>query len=170
MLIHTITFTRDREGHVLAEEGRFAGVTFETQMAEKLKVASDEDRAKLTTLMAAAFPDQTITRTTYEYDQQGRRMTVTRGMGAMGGERTTFVYDDHDNVVEETTETRRQLVSLDDDGSALTKEEPTLGSRSRFEYEYDAKGNWTQRVVLAWLDADKDFRRSSIERRVITYY
>jgi hypothetical protein len=170
-LVHTIVFTRDRDGRVLTEEGRFAGATpFGNQMAETFKNASEEDRAKLAALMAVAFPDQTFTRTSYEYDQKGRRLAVTRDMGAMGGERTTFVYDDHDNVVEETAESSRHIVSLDDDGNTVEKEEPTLGSRTRLEYRYDTRGNWTEKVVSARTDQDHDFRRWNVERRVITYY
>jgi hypothetical protein len=171
VLIHTIVMTRDREGRVLTEEGRFLGpVPFGPSFEEKLKIASDEDRAKLAALLGLAFPDQTFTRTSYEYDQDGRKLSVTHGMGAMGGSRTTFFYDNHDNVVEEATESRQTDMSLDDDGNAVEKERPVPTSRNRLDYQYDAKGNWTEKVVSAWIEADGDFRRWSLERRVISYW
>jgi YD repeat-containing protein len=170
-LIHTIVITRDREGRVLTEENRYLGaVPFGPSFEEKLKIGSDEDRAKLAALLAVAFPDQTFTRTSYEYDQDGRKLSVTRGMGAMGGSRTTFFYDDHDNVVEQATETRQTDMSLDDDGNVVGKERPVPSSRNRLDYQYDATGNWTEKVVSAWIEADGDFRRWSLERRVISYW
>jgi hypothetical protein len=119
VLIHTIVMTRDREGRVLTEEGRFLGpVPFGPSFEEKLKIASD----------------------------------------------------DHDNVVEEATESRQTDMSLDDDGNAVEKERPVPTSRNRLDYQYDAKGNWTEKVVSAWIEADGDFRRWSLERRVISYW
>jgi hypothetical protein len=171
MLVLRIVFTRDRDGRVLTEESRFEGITpFGDFAAEKLKEASEEDRAKFDALIAAAFPDQTITRTSYEYDEKGRRVSVTRSMGAMGDTRTTSSYDAHDNVVEEVSESRQHVVSIDDDRNAVEKDEKAFSSRTRFEYQYDAKGNWTERIVSAANDPDGDFRRSNVEWREITYW
>jgi hypothetical protein len=41
---------------------------------------------------------------------------------------------------------------------------------NRFEYRYDAQGNWTERVVSYRLEPNPDFQRSNVERREITYY
>jgi hypothetical protein len=40
----------------------------------------------------------------------------------------------------------------------------------RFEYQYDAYGNWIERVVWQRTEPNTDDRPSNIERRTITYY
>ena len=40
----------------------------------------------------------------------------------------------------------------------------------RFEYTYDAAGNWTERIASGRFDRHPEFQRTNIERRTITYY
>jgi hypothetical protein len=56
------------------------------------------------------------------------------------------------------------------DRSKSLEEKPARVDHVRFEYQYDAYGNWTERVVWARMEPDSDERRSNIERRAITYY
>lgn len=56
------------------------------------------------------------------------------------------------------------------DGVVVTEDEAPLNYETRFEYKYDQHGNWTERVVSGRIDSESVFRRSNVERRVITYY
>ena len=40
----------------------------------------------------------------------------------------------------------------------------------RFEYRYDAYGNWVERTVLVRHEVNAEFEPSNIERRAITYH
>jgi YD repeat-containing protein len=46
------------------------------------------------------------------------------------------------------------------------------GSRSevRIDYEYDERGNWIHKTVLARNTADRDFVTTTVEQRTIAYY
>ena len=57
-----------------------------------------------------------------------------------------------------------------DDGAVKIEEQPPHVQHIRFEYRYDAHGNWTERVVWGRTGRNTDERRSNIERRTITYY
>ena len=57
-----------------------------------------------------------------------------------------------------------------DAGTVTIDEKPSRIQHVRFEYRYDAHGNWTERVVWQRMEPDADERRSSIERRTIDYY
>jgi hypothetical protein len=74
-----------------------------------------------------------------------------------------------DNRVEEV----RVDVSRDmrmDDSVVKSDEQPSRVQHVRFEYQYDAHGNWTERTVWQRLEPNTDERRSNIERRTIAYY
>ena len=43
-------------------------------------------------------------------------------------------------------------------------------AHNRFEYVYDAQGNWTERIVSHRVEPNPDFQRGNIERRALTYY
>jgi hypothetical protein len=90
-------------------------------------------------------------------------------MGTLSEERTTFEYDDHDNVVAEMTECHRHEIRLDDSGAVRRDEEPSESSQSRYEYQYDARGNWIERIGSWRSEYQPDFQRSNVERRTITY-
>jgi hypothetical protein len=62
-------------------------------------------------------------------------------------------------------------VELDDDGVVrTTEEEPRVEQHNRYDYQYDSRGNWTERVVSYRIGSQPEFQRSNVERRTITYY
>jgi hypothetical protein len=90
-------------------------------------------------------------------------------MRKLSEERVTVRYDDFDNPVEEV----RVDVSRDmriDDGAVRSEERPPHVQHVRFEYRYDAHGNWTERIVWQRMEPNADERPSNIERRTIAYY
>ncbi len=91
-------------------------------------------------------------------------------MAGLSVERTTFSYDDLGNPVEQTTEDDRREIGINATGEMQTASQDSRKDQARFEYSYDAHGNWTERVVWARYGSNADFRRSNVERRLITYH
>ncbi len=111
-LLQRVVFTRDRDGRLVSEE-----IVRGELLQNALDSAPPEERARANALLATVFgPDQTLSRTTYAYDQRGRRVERRTRMGTLGENRTTFRYDDYDNPVEETTEDRSREVNIDENG------------------------------------------------------
>jgi hypothetical protein len=84
-------------------------------------------------------------------------------------ERVTVRHDDFDNPVEEVRSDASREMRMDD-GVVKTEERPSHVQHVRFEYQYDAHGNWTERIVWQRMDPNTDERPSNIERRTISYY
>lgn len=169
-LVRRIVFSRDHEGHVLTEVVHFGG---EKPIPNLLSHADNvplEERARVTALLTKVFADRTFSSTTYAYDQKGRLLERTIRMGSLSEERTTFRYDDHHNPIDEISENHGRAMDIDDDGVVHAKEEEPRVQHARFDYQYDAHGNWTERVVWNRTGSQPDFQRSNIERRTITYY
>jgi YD repeat-containing protein len=115
-------------------------------------------------------PDGALTSTTYAYDADGRlaeRRTLT---GPAGDSRTTLRYDDHGNRVEETNEDISRELEMDDEGNINTLKERSHRQHTRYEYVYDDRGNYIERIVWGRLEPNPNFQRSNIERRTIEYY
>jgi hypothetical protein len=91
-------------------------------------------------------------------------------MGGLAEDRTAFRYDEHDNPIEQTTERRSREASVEEDGTLRYSEDHLNVQHTRFEYRYDARGNWTERIVSIRPEPDTHFQRSNIERRAITYH
>jgi hypothetical protein len=104
-----------------------------------------------------------------ELTSRSRLLARPPGMGKLSEERVTVRYDDFDNPVEQV----RLDVSRDmriSDGAVKSEEKPSHVQHVRFEYQYDAHGNWTERIVWQRMEPDTDDRPSNVERRTITYY
>jgi YD repeat-containing protein len=166
--VSRLVFTRDAEGCLLSECMQFEAQTAFFSPPTEVEVPSDEQES-LSALLATAFADQTLSLTTYTYDEKGRRVERVRRTGQLSEERTTFRYDDRDNPVEQITVDLSRDMRIDDGAVTIEEKAPRV-QYIRFEYRYDACGNWTERVVWQRTDANTDDRRSNVERRLITYY
>ncbi len=121
----------------LSEEAVFGGeFPIGQELQSRLAGASAHDRARFTKLVETVFADQRLTRIRYEHDSKGRKVSVTKQMGSLGEDRTTFVYDDHDNVIEECEETRSHAANVNEQGEIVTIEEPATRQCNRLEYQY----------------------------------
>jgi hypothetical protein len=155
-LVQRVVFLRDQQGRVLTEV---------------VHVGGGNVPADVLAVMDMAFADEVFSKTEYTYDVNGRLIEKAMSMGILSEEHWAFQYDDHDNLIAETSIRRSREVETDDHGEVLSsKEEPVIQQHSRFQYQYDSHGNWTERVVSYRLDPQTEFRRSNIERRTITYY
>jgi hypothetical protein len=97
-------------------------------------------------------------RNIYRYDAQGRRIEGDMRWGDFGGERRICLYNDFGDVIEEKIE---QLAGAVCDYSQCWSE--------HFLYQYDDRGNWTERVTRA-VTQDGTVRESMIARRTLRYY
>jgi len=91
-------------------------------------------------------------------------------LGILTEERTTFDYYHYDDPIAEISSSHGRGVDVDDDGVVRTTEEEPREHHARYDYQYDAHGNWTERVGSYRIGSQPEFQRSNIERRTITYY
>jgi hypothetical protein len=167
-LVSRVVFSRDQDGRVLSERMQFAGARGLLGPAFDVNMPTDE-RASLMELLETVFEDHTFSLATYAYDEKGRRIESVRRMGTLSEDRVTVRYDDFDNPVEEVRSDVSREMRMDD-GAVKSEERPSHVQHVRFEYQYDAYGNWTERIVSQRMEPNTDEQRSNIERRTIGYY
>ena len=56
---------------------------------------------------------------------------------------------------------------IDDEGTLVMANESSNESWTRYEYHYDERGNWIERIALHRLAPEATFHRLAIERRTI---
>jgi hypothetical protein len=145
-----------------AGPGRLLGPAFDATVPP-------DERASLRELLKTVFEDHTFSLATYAYDEKGHRIETVRRMGTLSEERVTVRYDDFDNPVEEVRSDVNREMRMDD-GVVTTEERPSHVQHVRFKCQYDAHGNWTERIVSQRLEPNANERPSNIERRTISYY
>ena len=96
----------------------------------------------------------------YPDSERGRRLIerMTR-LGTIGQVRTTYKYADRDDPIGQSTEEENRTAGLDDNGALQYTPDAVTVQHHRFEYKYDAHGNWTERIASTHID-----------RRLITYH
>jgi YD repeat-containing protein len=169
--VSRVTFVRDAAGRLVSEEQYIGEQILHPDLLKRLEGASPEDHAGATALFAKLLsPSQAFTSIAHEYDQDGRLLLRSRRMAGLSEERTTFRYDDHGNPIEETTERNSREIGIGDHGGLRTASENSRKQQACFDYRYDARGNWTERIVWMRYDPNQDFLRSNVERREISYH
>lgn len=131
---------------------------------------STEQLQELRTAFNAIMPDGVFFAREYAYDERGLVTQLRERMGRMSEHRRTFTYDDHRNLLEEHWEGTDREGDVDSEGNLVTSNERSEESWSRYEYRYDERGNWVEKVVSQRVAPDPEFHRSSLERRTITYF
>lgn len=170
-LLRQITFIRDYAGRLAGEEMRLHGQVPFPELHEKLKSSSPEDRARVNAMLAQLLGSaQTFSKTTYLYDEKGRILERNMGMLGLGGERTTFRYDEYENPIEEACEHDSREQDIDEHGESHTVARDSHTQHFHLQYQYDARGNWTERVTWSRTEPGPDFQRSHVKRREITYH
>jgi hypothetical protein len=164
--LYEVRFTRDASGRPLTIEM----IMGESQFNDFADHVSADHREVAAAVLKQILGDA-FSRTTYIYDSRGRVIERTISMGTMHDGHTIYRYDDdHDEAVEETTETRTREATVNGDAAIRYKPDTISTQHNRFEYSYDTHGNWTEQVVSFQNDPSADFQHSSIKRRVITYF
>jgi hypothetical protein len=162
-VIRRVVLTHDAAGRVLIEEAQNVSPF---ALPDKPEM-STEDRDKLASLVALAFGS---IRTTNTYDREGRLIDRIQQMGLLSERRTTYAYDDHDHRVAESEESVDRQMTVADDGRPQTGPDTKRIHDIRFEYQTDAQGNWTERIVRGRFTESAELAPSNVERRSIDYY
>jgi hypothetical protein len=161
-----VIFKRDSAGRLLSEEMQEG----ERSPFQDIVDQAPPERREEMAAMLKQFLGETLSNTTYGYDAKGRLVKRENRMGSLGGDCTTYLYDAHDDPVEETVEHRSREGSFDEIGNVHYSPDRVNVQYNRLEYRYDAHGNWTERIVSFQSESEPDFQRSNIERRAITYH
>ena len=162
--IATVTLTRDAAGRLVKEEME---MDQESMFADLFQNVPPEQRETAAAVFKEALGK--FSSTSYTYDGQGRRVQRIMSMGTLSEQRSTYVYQDRDEPIEEINEGTQREAKINDDGGVDYAGDRVTLQRNRFEYIYDAQGNWIERMVWYRLAPNPDFQRSNVERRTITY-
>ena len=110
----------------------------------------------LETLLTEQLGDHSVfSRISYVYDDQGRVSEVDGDWGHSEKTITKTTYNDHGDAAEEFTTRTHPPDSREE-------------IHTRFDYQYDSFGNWTEGVMISQSNAGE--RSRTIHRREITYY
>jgi hypothetical protein len=162
-----VTLTRESAGRLLNVELNLGGEPLFQDIADKTPA---EERRGMASMLKQIF-GETFSNTTRVYDSRGRMIEQTHRMGTLGGDRTTYRYDeDHDDPIEETTEHTSREADIDEHGVVNYSPDRVSIQHNRFDYAYDGHGNWIERIVSIRPEPDSAFQRSNIERRAIIYH
>ena len=174
--LHRVEATYDGNGRLARERvvlGDDLGQWFpsnEAIAAGQTEPPSPEEQQQLTAMLKKMLLDSVFMTREYEYDDRGRVIELRSTMAGLSETLQTYSYDDRDNLVEEHHQQAGREADLDPAGRRITQNETTSESWTRYEYRYDDRGNWIERVALGRQSRDSVFRRSSIERRALTYF
>ena len=166
--LRRVTYTRDANGKLLKEEMHLDDDAF---ASGEIASASTEEReqlmAQLTKLLGA---DRVMATTSYRYDEGGRQIERRIQMANLGATRTTYTYDDRGNAVDEVTVSGQREMQVDETGNEHFGNETSETSSAHYDYQYDAHGNWIERITSSAAQNSSALQRSNIERRQISYY
>lgn len=170
-LVRRIIFVRDNAGRLLREEAQFGETAPFPGLEEQAERSGPEGRAQVKAIVARLFgPVRAFSTITYAYDERGLLIERSTRTGSLGEDRISLRYDEHDNPIEQTTVHESREFHPDDHGDLHITSERSHTQHSRFEYQYDEKGNWIERVVLVRTEPNPNLERSNIEHREISYH
>lgn len=165
-LLSYVILTRDSAGRLMREEMHQGDKSPFQGHLDKLP---PDQRERLAAMLKHAL-GETLRITTYAYDAKGRLVTREHRLGRLGGDCTTYRYQDLDDPVQETIEHRSREGNIDEAENAQYSSDRVNLQQNLLEYLYDDHGNWTERIVSFRLESQPNYQRSNIERRTITYY
>jgi hypothetical protein len=167
-LVSRVVFSRDDDGRLLSERMDLAGPGWLLGPSADANMPADE-RASMMALFETVFENHTFSLSTYVYDEKGRRIETVRRTGTLHEERAIVRYDDFGYPVEEVRSDVNRGMRMDE-GVVKTEEGPSHVQHVSFKYQYDARGNWTERIVSQRTEPTAEARPSNIVRRTITYH
>lgn len=164
--LRRVTFTRDSSGKLLKED-----IHLDESSFGGFGQASPEEREALMAAMTKLLgADRVMASTSYVYDNLGRTIERRIQIASLGDDRTTYQYDDHGNPVEEVRVNTQREMQSDESGNSHLINETSQTNRIHYDYQYDAYGNWTERIVSSRSDNSSPLQCSNVERREISYY
>jgi YD repeat-containing protein len=160
-----VEFLYDAAGHLVEE-------TF-TRDDPLAGMIDGGNPAEMSALRALLGGQGGVSRRLHTYDANGRRVeTVSSVFGPLGRERQTMAYNERGDRVEDVCESENRQMNFDAEGRLVDDPSGATTSRSeaRIDYEYDERGNWIRKTVVARGAADRDFVTTAVEQRTIAYF
>ena len=120
-----------------------------------------------TSAFTAAFCSKMQPRNSYIFDAEGRVAEKHVRFGAYPEMITKITYNDHGDKMEEHT------TMFGDMNDAMSEEESESSSQesySRYSYQYDSFGNWTEQTISYGSGTNDLFKISAVRHQTITYY
>ncbi|MGH9494298.1 MAG: hypothetical protein ACRD3B_04810 [Candidatus Sulfotelmatobacter sp.] len=135
------------------------------QTGEQSGRSLDDMRKELREQLTKLMGGNSMYRLSYRYDDLGRLTHTSRRIFNMQSEIET-TYNDHGDVESEITR--------DSASTSGSLESPTVHppgySESRYSYQYDSFGNWTEQSISYRNRPDEPFQGASTTKRTLTYY
>ena len=167
--LQRVTYTRDANGKLLKEEMHLDDDAFASGEIARASITEEREQlmAQLTKLLGA---DRVMAITSYRYDEGGRQIERRIQMANLGDTRTTYTYDDRGNAVDEVAVSGHREMQVDETGNEYFTNESSETTSAHYDYQYDAHGNWIERITWSAAQNSSALQRSNIERRQISYY
>jgi hypothetical protein len=170
-VILRVLFTRDAAQRLVKEESQ-SGDHPPFAVDRAIENASPDEREATASLLAQLFGTHKAMYTTlYSYDDRGRQVERHQlTLGDLSQSRRTIEFDERDNPILEIEEHLSRDLRTDESGKLQPVDRKSSRREVRYEYKYDSRGNWTERLVSFRSANGPDFQRSNVERREILYY
>ena len=170
-LVNRALRTYDAQGHVSEEKQIYDNLArmFPPETRQKLLDDSglsadqlrEELHAQLTTLMKGEAEPYSVS---YRYDSGGRLIHTGRRIFNHEDEIDT-TYNEHGDAESEITRTRPEA-----ENEPTAQGPPSSYSETRYSYQYDQHGNWTEKTGSYSSSSDAAFQSSTVIKRSLTYY
>jgi hypothetical protein len=171
ILLSSTIYTYDAQGRLTGER-REVGHKPPFSLPPDKPSMGPLEREALEKAMERLFqPGTDIQRTTYAYDDQGRKVEEVIQNGAFGLTKNATEYDEHSNesVVRSIHESRDIRVTPDGELGEATEPKRTNNTYF-FCYTYDPHGNWTEKAHLFVESSSGKAQCHIVERRTLTYW
>ena len=164
--------TYDAQGHVSEEKQTYDNLVtmFPQEVRQKLLddsgLSADQLRqeldGQLTKLMKGQAGPYSVS---YCYDSEGRLIHTDRRIFNLEDEIDTTYNEHGDTESEITRSTRPEAENID--AASRTR---SSYSETRYSYQYDQHGNWTEKLVSYRSTFDSAFQSSTVIKRSLIYY
>lgn len=168
-LVTSASRTYDAQGHVLDETQRNDNFVSQFPPETRQKILDEsglspeqlqqEMKAQLTKLLQGREEMYSIS---HRYDSAGRLIHVDRKI-FNGEEQIDTICNEHGDKESETT------LSVPPTSETAEQPEPSY-SQTRYSYQYDDHGNWTEQTMEVSSSRDTTFHASTVMKRSLTYY
>jgi len=171
-LVNHALRTYDAQGHVSEEKQVYDNLVtmFPPETLQKLLdnsgLSADQLRhelhAQLTQLMKGQAGPYSVS---YRHDSEGRLIHTARRIFNHEDEIDT-TYNEHGDAESEITRSTRPEA----ESEPTAPGPPSSYSETRYSYQYDQHGNWTEKTVSYRSSSDAAFQSSTVIKRSLTYY
>ena len=166
----------DAKGHILSE--RQIADSPSLLVPEQLRGKLNQEQVKSVGMFIAVGMGNWGN--SYTYDKQGRVIEIRKTGGAIGEQVTAIAYNEYGDPSSQTSTALgnpalRQEYGLSDSGAMVPvgstpAAEPPRTHEMRYDYEYDAHGNWVRQSMSVRSEEGGAFTQQEIHKRNLTYY